>query len=156
MDVRRELRRKIEKKQGEIELWQTQLRELDTKVREGLAYVMGLEETLKLLPVESSADAANAALRPDSTIAKAREVILKAGKPLHIVEILKALGKSIDHDSKASLSGSIGAYVRNKQIFTRPAPNTFGLAEFQRDTKAEEELPPDFGVINGKPKQAEN
>lgn len=153
MELRKELKRKIEKKQAEIQDWQAELLEVQTKVREARAYVAGLEETLKLLPRESPAEAASMALRPDSAVAKAREAILKAGKPLHINDILKALGKPINHDTKASLSGSIGAYVRNGQVFTRPAPNTFGLIEFQQESKLEDDLPPDFGVINGKSKE---
>ena len=151
MDLRKELNRKIERKQSEIQQWQADMRELETRVREANAYVAGLEETLKLLPKETASETAIGALRPDSAVANAREVIMKAGKPLHINEILKALGKAVSHDTKASLSGSIGAYVRNKQFFTRPAPNTFGLVELE--SKTEDDLPPDFGVINGKAKE---
>ncbi|HVC44707.1 MAG TPA: hypothetical protein VND20_07795 [Candidatus Binataceae bacterium] len=151
MDLRKELNRKVEKKRSEIEQFHDEIRELNIKMREALAYVIGLEETLKLLPRETPTEAASTVLRPDSAVAKARETILKAGKPLHINEILKELGKEINHDSKASLSGSIGAYVRNGQVFTRPAPNTFGLLEVE--AKSEDELPPDFGIINGKAKE---
>jgi len=151
MDLRKELNRKIEKKRGEIDQFTEEIRELNIKMREATAYVIGLEETLKLLPRENFTEAANTSLRPDSAVAKAREAILKAGKPLHINEILKQLGKEINHDSKASLSGSIGAYVRNNQHFTRPAPNTFGLIELESETG--DELPPDFGVINGKARE---
>ena len=153
MDVRRELKRKIERKQAEIQQWQAESQELQTKVREAIAYVSGLEETLKLLPRETPAEAATASLRADSAVAKAREVILKAGKPLHINDILKALGKATTHESKASMSGSIAAYARKNQVFTRPAPNTFGLIEFQPDPKPDDELPADFGVINGRAKE---
>jgi hypothetical protein len=146
MDARREIRRKIERKRAEIEHLRAESRELEAKIRESVAYITALEETLKLLPAETAADAGSA-LRPDSAIAKAREVILKARKPLHLNEILRALGKPADHDHKASLSGSIGFYVRQNQIFTRPAPNTFGLVEFQQESKTDE-LPPDFGVIS--------
>jgi hypothetical protein len=153
MDLRKELKRKIERKQLEIQQWQAESRELEMKVREAAAYVSGLEETLKLLPRENPSEAASTALRADSAVAKAREAILKAGKPLHINDILKALGKAVNHDSKASLGGSIGAYARKRQVFTRPAPNTFGLIEFQQESKAEDELPPDFGVIKGRAKE---
>jgi hypothetical protein len=153
MDLRKELKRKIERKQGEIQQWQAESRELETKVREAVAYVSGLEETLKLLPREMLSEAATTSLRADSAVAKAREAILKAGKPLHINDILKALGKAVNHDSKASMSGSMGAYARKNQVFTRPAPNTFGLIEFQQEPKPEDELPPDFGVVNGKAKE---
>ena len=54
-----------------------------------------------------------------------------SGKPLHISDLLVALGKETDHDNRAALSGSLSAYVRKHEIFTRPAPNTFGLVEFE-------------------------
>ena len=155
MDLRKELRRKIERKQSEIEQWQAEAREISTKVREAIAYVTGLEETLKLLPRETLSEAASTSLRADSAVAKAREAILAAGRPLHINDILKALGKAVNHDSKASLSGSIGAYARKKQVYTRPAPKTFGLLEFEREPKLDDDLPPDFGVIDGKGRETE-
>ncbi len=146
MELRKELKRKIERKQAEIRQWEEQTRELSARVREGLAYVSGLEETLKLLPKETAAETAMA-LRPDSALAKAREIILKAGKPLHIAELLKALDRPINHNTRAALSGSLAAYVRKNEVFTRPAPNTFGLVELERLT---DEPPADFGAVNGR------
>lgn len=78
-------------------------------------------------------------------MAKARDALLKEAKPLHIDDLLKAIGKTKEH--KASVSGSLGNYVRKNEIFTRPAPNTFGLKEFD-ESQPEEEPPEDFGVAD--------
>lgn len=162
MSIQRELTRKIEKKSAEIAELREKRREhikhsneLLSQILQGKAYILALQETMKLLP---KADAATD-LRPNSALALAREAILKAGKPLQINELLQALGKPIDHASRASLSGSLAAYVRNSEIFTRPAPNTFGLVELdpvqpkQRDDEIsddpDDEPPADFGTING-------
>jgi hypothetical protein len=152
MDLRRELNRKIERKRAEIAEWTREKNEREALIREGHAYIAGLTETLKLLPKETPATAAMT-LRPDSEVAKSRLAILKAGAPLHVDELLKAIGKPINHNNKASLSGSLSTYVRKGQIFTRPAPNTFGLIELEQDssqeTPFEEERSPDFGSKNG-------
>ena len=139
MGIREELQKRIERKQEE-------LKELELKVREGNVYIQALQETMKLLPKEGPSEIT---LRPGSNIAKAREVIRAAGKPLHINEILKTLGPEVGRDKKLAISGSIGAYVRKHEIFTRPAPNTFGLVEFsQRNGVPQEEPPADFGIID--------
>ena len=89
-----------------------------------------------------------------SAVAEARKSIRSEGRPLHIDELLRSMGKPVTRASRASLAGSIAAYVRRDEIFTRPAPNTFGLVELERanqeDEPASEEapsdaLPDDFG-----------
>ena len=141
MGIREDLQRKIERKRQEIS-------EFEVKIKEANSYVQALEDMLKMLPREGvNAGAAAQYLRPNSGLAKAREAILKRGQPLHIIELLKALGRPVDRANKAGLSGSLAAYVRKGEIFTRPAPNTYGLIELgangeQRVTNGP---PPDFG-----------
>jgi hypothetical protein len=155
MDIRKELHRKIEKKRQEIELWNAEIKEFEIKIRMAAAYVSGLEDTLKLLPKENPSDAA-LALRPDSAVAKSRELILNAGRPLHVNELLSGLGKPNNHNTKAALSGSLAAYARKNQVFTRPAPNTFGLVEMEAQPARQEgdDLPLDFGVVKEKKSDA--
>lgn len=152
MDLRRELNRKIERKRAEVEVWEKEKGEREALIREAHAYIGALSETLKLLPRQTPGTAAAMALRAGSEVARAREAILKAGKPLHVDELLKALGKPVNHNNKASLSGSMATYVRKQTVFTRPAPNTFGLIELEQDTPEitlEDEPPPNFGAMNG-------
>lgn len=66
-------------------------------------------------------------LRPGTEIEKVRNAILEAGNPLHIDEIMDRIGVPCEH--KLSIVSSIAKYVKRQKIFTRTAPNTFGLLE---------------------------
>jgi hypothetical protein len=85
---------------------------------------------LKVLPRQTVEP--SRALRPGTSVDKAYRAIKTAGKPLQINEILKAIGRTADKKNRLSLSGSLAHYVRAEEIFTRPAPNTFGLMELER------------------------
>jgi uncharacterized protein YhaN len=152
LDIRKELERKIERKRDEIQQLEESIREAQMKLNAAEAYIAGMAESLKLLPKGTVANAV-AALRPNSVVARAREAILAAGKPLHISELLKALDRPVTHNTRAALSGSLASYVRKGEIFTRPAPNTFGLVEFEMENAragVEDEPPADFGKFDAK------
>ena len=140
--IRDELQKRIERKQLEI-------RELEKQLAAAHAYIEAMQDSLKLLPKDAGISAAvpEQTLRPGSAVARAREAILKAGKPLHITEILKALDRPVDKNNRVSLSGSLSGYVKRGEIFTRPAPNTFGLAELNHDEMPVEEPPENFGAL---------
>lgn len=124
MSLRTELLKRIEKKQAEIG-------EYHDRIREATAYLQGLQDTLKLIPKEDdSGGAQEVSLRHGSNIAKARDAIRAANRPLHVTEILKAIGQPNDNRHRVALGGSIAAYARKGSIFTKTAPNTFGLLEF--------------------------
>lgn len=109
------------------------------------AYIQGLRDTLRYLPKGPETSNGQTVLRVGSDIAKAREIILKHGKPMHITEIIKSLGKEITKQNRASLSSYIGSFVRRGEYFTRPAPNTFGVVEFEGGPGTAEP-PPGFGA----------
>jgi len=139
MSIRTQFQKLIDRKLQEIQ-------DLELQLEKAKAYVQGLQDSMRLLP-RDSADIEQA-LRPGSTLAKTRELLRQVGKPMHITEILKALNQSTDKKHRISLSGSLSAYVRNNQIFTRPAPNTFGLAEMNKTVdESGVELPDDFGSV---------
>lgn len=125
MGLREELERRIDRKQAEI-------RDYEDRTREAKAYLQGLQDTLKLVPKEDSVETGEVILRHGSNIAKAREALKVAGKPMHIIELLKAMNQPTDKKHRLALGGSLAAYVRRNLVFTRPAPNTFGLVEFQQ------------------------
>ena len=108
------------------------------------AYIQGLKDTMRYLPKSPDKSNGKTALRAGSDIAKAREIIIKEGKPMHVAEIIKRLGKEVTKQNRASLSSYIGSFVRSGEYFTRPAPNTFGVVEFEENQGATEP-PPDFG-----------
>jgi hypothetical protein len=122
MGLRGEFQKKIDKKHQEIE-------ELETKIREARIYVQALEDMMRLLPREELNGQPESTLKPGTAIGKARDAIKAAGRPLHITEILVAIGRPTDKNNRAAIGGSIAAYVRRGEVFTRPAPNTFGLVD---------------------------
>lgn len=136
MNTRDQFQKLLDRKQQEIN-------DLHFNIEKAKAYMQAIQDSMKLLPKESGQE--QVVLRPGSALARVEEILRKAGKPLHITELLKALNEK--PDKGVSLSGSLSAYVRNGQIFTRPAPNTFGLRETGKPaTLADEiEIPEDFG-----------
>jgi len=139
MNVRKELDRKVEKKKEEIAA-------LEKALGEARAYLQALEDMRKILPKEPGFQD-EIVLRAGTDLAKARDVLQQEGKPLHVEELLKRMGKPTEKKQKISLSGSLASYVRDHKIFTRPAPNTFGLVEFESaDGLAADAPPENFGL----------
>ncbi len=78
---------------------------------------------------------------------------------MHIGALVTAIGIENTKNARVSLVGSLGAYVRKGLVFTRPAPNTFGLvgmkaANSELGTSSENPdqpelpgLPDEFGQI---------
>jgi hypothetical protein len=145
MGVREEFQKRIDKKQQEIH-------DLETKIREANVYLQALLDSMKWLPRDESPYGGIQLLRPGTTLAKAQEAIKKAGHPMHVADILKAIGKMSDKKNRVSLGGSLSGYVRRREIFTRPAPNTFGLIEMENSANGSvktegSELPEKFGAV---------
>jgi hypothetical protein len=145
MGERDKIHDKLRKKEQEIQ-------SLEEKLRAAKIYVQALRDVLRILnedeaPIPQSSDSV---LRPGSSVAQARELILQKGVPVHINDLIVGLGKEVTRESRASLTGSIAAYVRRGEVFTRPAPNTFGLVELGHTTIPEEvqEPPPGFGKLS--------
>lgn len=139
MHIREQFQRLVDRKQQEI-------KNLEAQIEKAKTYVEALQDSMRLLPKDASV-ASEATLRPDTALARTRDILRTAGRPMHINDLLKALGSPTDSKHKLSLGGSLANYVRKGQIFTRPAPNTFGLIEMnaKADSKVEEEIPEDFG-----------
>lgn len=147
MGVRENFQKLIDKKQQE-------LLDLDSdyemRRREVRSYIQALQDSLKMLPRDVQNGSADYALRPNSALAHARDAIRAAGSPLPIADILKAIGKPPDKNSRVSLAGTLSGYAREGKVFTKTAPNTFGLLEFDKERaagSAEDELPEDFGSM---------
>jgi hypothetical protein len=138
MTNRGKIEDRIEKKEQEIQ-------ELEMRIREARAYIQALQDVAKLMPregavgdLESNSDSSP---RAGSYIADAKDSILKAGRPLHVVEIIKMSGRKNDRKTRTGISGSLAAYVRRGDTFTRPRPNTFSLLELERNTSAQAAAP---------------
>jgi hypothetical protein len=142
MNERRRIEERLKRKEQEIQA-------LEAQIKDARVYVQALQDVLKLLPRDAEGDAdPGAMLRPGSLVAQARTTLKARGNALHIDEILKILGKEATRENKAALSSSLAAYVRRGEIFTRPAPNTYGLVEFNPPPVRSPpitEPPPNFG-----------
>lgn len=136
----------IAKKQSEID-------GLEDKIKSAKQYVAALRDVLKLIDKASKpddSDDSETKLRAGSAVAQSRDIILNLGVPVHIDDLLEAMGKEVNRDTRASLAGSLAAYVRREDIFTRPAPNTYGLIElghFEPIDEEEEKPPVGFGHV---------
>ena len=144
MAFREQIIEKIKKKEIEIQGH-------EIKIREAKIYIQALQDILRTLLGESVPSEATTSpegiLRPGSMTYKTYELLTKVGKPVHISEILERMGE--DQGKKASLVSSLGTYVKNQQIFTRPLPNTFGLIGMEYDLdKPSDEPPVDFGLFH--------
>jgi hypothetical protein len=143
MGIRENVQKMIDKKQGEIDA-------LELQVKEARAYIQGLQDSMKLLP-RDAASGVEHTLRPGSGLAKAQEAIRAAGTPLTITDILKAIGKPQDKKNRISMNGTLSGYARDGKVFTKIG-NTFGLLEFNTGKAAEpgddaEDLPEEFGSM---------
>ena len=145
MAERRQIEAMIEKKEQEIQ-------GLEESIKEANVYLQALRDVLKKFPKDAGGDEkAGLSLRAGSMVAQAREIILKSNRPLHVDEILKAQGKELTRDNRTGLGGSLSAYVRKGEIFTRVAPNTFGLLVLDFRGPVETEPPEGFGTDDQPP-----
>jgi hypothetical protein len=143
MGLEENFQKLIERKQAEI-------RELEVQIREAKSYLQALRDSAKLLPKESDNNGVASAgfnLRPGTSLAKVRDIIKEIGVPMHINDILTRLGKTIDKQNRVSLVGTLGSYSRKGRVFSRTAPNTFGLLELGHSEAVGDELPEMFGKM---------
>ena len=142
MGLRENFQKLIDKKQQEVS-------ELELQIREAKAYIQALEDSMKLLPRDANA-AVEHTLRPDSSLAKTRDAIRAVGAPMPIADILKAIGKPQDKKHRVSLAGTLSGYARNGKVFTKTAPNTFGLIELGAIPTGDDgdALPEEFGSMH--------
>lgn len=142
MSLRKKFERKVREKEQEIH-------DLENKLMEARAYLQAMQDAIRLVPVEGDGEngesGSEVVIKPGSAMEAAVNVLRGAGKAIHIMDLLKAMGREPTVENRASVGSSIAAYVRKGVIFTRPAPNTFGLAEWGQPTT--EAVPPDdFGT----------
>ena len=146
MAIRTELEKRIEKERQKIT-------ELQRQLDRAAAFAQGLQEAMKMLPKDRQVEVIKGKgfLRPGSDMQKVQEILLRTGRPMHITEILPALGKPCTKTTVASICSSLSRYVRRGEIFKRVGPNQFYLVELESspaDSKDGIDLPPDFGKEN--------
>ncbi len=129
-----------------------EIQSLQIQLGEARAYHHAIQDAIKALPREQSELGEDYSLREGTAIAEARQILASAGRPLHILEILKRMGRQTDKPNRVSLSGSLSAYVRKNQVFRKTGPNTFSLisrveGEKNALTTPSEEFPLGFGNV---------
>ncbi len=146
MDDRQKIQDRLKKKEQEIQA-------LEERLRTARTYVQALQDIMKLLNCDDplpSAGGSRAGLRTGSAVDQARKIILQHDSPVHISVLAEAIGQDT-REARISLASSLAAYVRKGEIFTRTAPNTFGLIELgHKTTKGDDEgdgPPSGFGTI---------
>ena len=138
---------KIKRKASEIQT-------LERKLEAAKVYLNALKDILRAVEKEAEDERSDeTALRKGSSVAQARDVILRLGAPVHIDELLQHLGRELTRQNKASLTGSLAAYVRRGDIFTRPSPNTYGLIGMKHYSshRPPDEPPQNFGSVSSPP-----
>lgn len=135
-----------------------ELASLEERLRSTKIYIRALEDVLRQVARDKSSSRplatqseSEVALRAGSSVARAREVILSRGSPIHIDDLSDALGRERTREARASLTGSLSAYVRRGEVFTRPAPSTYGLVELSHfdAPRGATEPPHGFGRVTG-------
>jgi hypothetical protein len=141
VDIRSKVEKKVRDKEREV-------RELHEKLRKSEAYLQALSDTLALLPKETDrrAMATSSTVRRGAIPEAAAKALKARGKPIHIMKLLPLMGRKATTENRASVVSSLGAYVRRGQVFTRPAPNTFGLREWGVVSRKGEGPPVNFGL----------
>ena len=131
MSLERKVSTQIKKKQAEIQRLEAEIAEIESSLLEARAYLQALEDLMKHVPKEGKvADADTAAVRPGGSVDQAIKLLEAYGSPMHVNDMLDGLGKDSNKKNRRALSAQLAAYVRQKRIFTRPAPNTYGLVDW--------------------------
>jgi HB1/ASXL restriction endonuclease-like protein with HTH domain len=75
-------------------------------------------------------------INPASAVGHTLTILQQSGKPMHIVAILDQIEAKTGHRPKGpSLVGSLAQHVRDRKVFSRPEPNTYGLLAWgQKET----------------------
>lgn len=145
MTERHKIEERIQRKQAEIVA-------LEDKLKAAKVYIGALRDVLKLMDPDKDRPqvAADAKLKAGSSVDQARAIILLRGEPVHVDDLLRGMGKEVNQANRSSLVGSLAAYVRREEIFSRPAPNTFGLIELNHTEveSEEQETEPPVGFGN--------
>jgi hypothetical protein len=142
-----ELERRIEQAKLEILGNREEFRRLEHAIIQAEAYMSGLTEARDILIQANSGVKRAKVLREGSKIEKIYKIVLEAGKPLHIVHILEALGEEPTLKRRTSVSGTLRAYVKKGLFFTNPFPNKFGLIEMMESPISTKQPPPVQGIV---------
>lgn len=131
MALRDELVRRISRKLQEVAALEQQQSALAQQIGIAKAYAQAMEEALRMAERDAVAPITTGkSLRRGSGPGKAQKALRQAGQPLHITRLLVEMGLPVNRKTRSTLSSALATYARKGEVFTRTAPNTFGLIEF--------------------------
>ena len=133
VNISKKMQGQISRKEKEIQQLELDRQELDVKILNAHAYITGVKDSMRHLPKDEVDKDSASSLRKGKSIAKIYDILKHSGSPMHITDILTALGKDTDTKSQQATGSQLNNYVRDDRIFMRPLANTFGLKEW--DTK---------------------
>ena len=136
MNISKKMQRQVNRKEKEIQQLELDRQELNMKIRIGHEVIAALKEAMKHLPKDGIEENPVLSLRPGKSIAKVYDILKQGGSPMHIKDILTAMGKETDKKSQQATGSQLNNYVRKERIFTRPIANTFGLKEWDENTNS--------------------
>lgn len=135
--TRRKIEAKIKKKNQEIQSLEFDKNDIDTRILTIRAEKNGMEEVLKMLPLEEESGKSRT-IRANSGAGKVQKLLRKHGKPMYIADIVIGIKRVNNLKNRAALASTLNSYFRNMEIFTRPESNTFGLLEWDTQEKTPE------------------
>lgn len=77
----------------------------------------------------------------DDPVIQIRRLMVAAGEPLYIDDVLHGLGMPLNRDTRTGIRQLLLPWVRRGEIFTRPRPSTFGLVEWCHESLSLEAVP---------------
>lgn len=125
-----ELQKRIKKKASEISDIDAKIAELQAKKMAHHAVISELENIIRLLPKDGAITSIEKTIRFGSDVYNAREALRREQKPLHIKDLLDAMGVEVTRNRRSSLSSQLSAYAKKEEIFTKAGPNVFGLMDY--------------------------
>ncbi len=130
----KKLQSRIKRKTKDLQELESKRLEIDIQISAARGAISALEETLKDYPKEDVDGDPARSLRAGGSVARIYDLLKKHGKPMHIKEILEAMGKNTDIKSQQATGSQLNSYVRQSRIFSRDLPNIFGLREWAANT----------------------
>ena len=144
--LHRKIASSVRKKRKEVEGLERALADAEratAELRAALQHarpgLVEMEELLALAKGERGDQTAARGLRAGSKVAKAREQILLKRGPMHVAELLRAMGEEDTRSNRTSLGGSLGGYARRGEVFRKVGPNKFTLIELDGPEESDDQ-----------------
>jgi len=103
-----------------------EIQDLEHQIERARVYLQAIQDSIRALPREApNSNGARAAeadsdLRAGTRLAKAKEALLRKGAPMHINELLAAIGVEITKETRNSSWGPWGATCANDKYSRAP------------------------------------